>query len=84
MTRSPTGQIEGEVNGLQADDSLLLESSTFNFRYEHVWGYAAPILTRYASSAIRVNAGTTIPAPAGFEDEGAGTGEGPGTPKARK
>jgi hypothetical protein len=58
---------------VRADDMLLLESSTFNFRYEEVlgpsairlgvWGYAAPILGRYASSVIKINAGTTIPAP---------------------
>jgi hypothetical protein len=100
----------GEVTGLQcipswagvdnhlyvvrADDMLLLESNTFNFRYEEVlgpsavrlgvWGYAAPILTRYASSVIKINAGTTIPAPAGLDDEPDAAGEGPGTPKARK
>jgi HK97 family phage major capsid protein len=64
---------------VRADDMILLESSTFNFRYEEVlgpsairlgvWGYAAPILTRYASSTIRINAGTTIPAPAEAEAE---------------
>jgi HK97 family phage major capsid protein len=87
--------IAGEVNGLQcipswagvdnhiyvlkADDSLLLESSTFNFRYEEVlgpsairlgvWGYAAPVLGRYPSGIIQINAGTTIPAPAEVETE---------------
>jgi hypothetical protein len=86
--------IAGEVNGLQcvpswagvdnhiyvlkADDALLLESSTFNFRYEEVlgpaairlgvWGYAAPVLGRYPSGIIQINAGTTIPAPALVED----------------
>jgi HK97 family phage major capsid protein len=57
-----------------ASDLILLESSTFNFRYEEVlgpesirlgvWGYCAPILGRYPSSAVKINAGTTIPAPA--------------------
>jgi HK97 family phage major capsid protein len=84
------GQIAGEVVGLQvvaswagvdnhlyvikADDSLLLESSTFNFRYEEVlgpesirlgvWGYAAPVIARYPAAIAKVDAGTTIPAPA--------------------
>jgi hypothetical protein len=89
------GHIAGEVVGLQcipswagvdnhiyvlkADDSLLLESSTFNFRYEEVlgpsairlgvWGYAAPVLARYPSGIIKIDAGTTIPAPAEVADE---------------
>jgi HK97 family phage major capsid protein len=89
------GQIAGEVVGLQvipswagvdnhlyvvkADDSLLLESSTFNFRYEEVlgpeairlgvWGYAAPVIGRYPASIAKVDAGTTIPAPAMEERE---------------
>jgi HK97 family phage major capsid protein len=84
------GHIAGEVVGLscipswaandnhlyvtKADDMLLLESSTFNFRYEEVlgpssirlgvWGYAAPVLKRYNSSAAKIDAGATIPAPA--------------------
>jgi HK97 family phage major capsid protein len=109
------GQIAGEVNGLQciaswagvdnhiyvlkADDSILLESSTFNFRYEEVlgpsairlgvWGYAAPVLGRYPSGIGQINAGTTIPAPAEVAEPtggevGPGSGEGPGTPKARR
>jgi HK97 family phage major capsid protein len=63
----------------RADDFLLLESPTFNFRYEEVlgpsavrlgvWGYAAPILGRYATSAVLVNAGSTIPAPAEAEEQ---------------
>jgi hypothetical protein len=83
------GQIAGEVVGLQVvpswaavdnhlyvvkvDDSLLLESSTFNFRYEEVlgpesirlgvWGYAAPVIGRYPMSIAKVDAGVTIPAP---------------------
>jgi hypothetical protein len=107
--------IAGEVNGLQcipswagvdnhiyvlkADDSLLLESSTFNFRYEEVlgpsavrlgvWGYAAPVLGRYPSGILKIDAGTTIPAPALADEEpaaevGPGSGEGPGTPRARR
>ena len=66
------GQIAGTVVGLscipswagndnqffivKADDCVLLESSTFNFRYEEVlgpssirlgvWGYAAPVIAR--------------------------------------
>jgi len=83
------GQIAGEVTGLsvvaswaatdnllyvaKADDMLLLESSTFNFRYEEVlgpesirlgvWGYAAPVVARYPAALAQINAGTTIPAP---------------------
>jgi hypothetical protein len=65
--------VDNSLYVVRADDLLLLESSTFNFRYEEVlgpsairlgvWGYAAPILGRYASSVVRINAGTTIPAP---------------------
>jgi HK97 family phage major capsid protein len=88
------GQIAGEVVGLQvvpswaavdnhlyvlkADDSLLLESSTFNFRYEEVlgpesirlgvWGYAAPVISRYPLGIAKIDAGTTIPAPAEAEN----------------
>jgi HK97 family phage major capsid protein len=83
------GHVAGEVVGLlvipswagtdnhlhvaKADDLLLLESSTFNFRYEEVlgpetirlgvWGYAAPVLGRYATSTVLIDAGSTIPAP---------------------
>jgi HK97 family phage major capsid protein len=89
------GQVAGEVVGLQvipswagvdnslyvlkADDSLLLESSTFNFRYEEVlgpetirlgvWGYAAPVITRYPLGIAFINAGSTIPAPQELEGE---------------
>jgi HK97 family phage major capsid protein len=88
-------QIAGEVVGLnvipswagvdnhlyvcKADDMLLLESSTFNFRYEEVlgpsairlgvWGYAAPVLGRYPSGIVKIDAGATIPAPALAPDE---------------
>jgi HK97 family phage major capsid protein len=91
------GQIAGEVVGLQvvpswagvdnslyvlkADDSLLLESSTFNFRYEEVlgpesirlgvWGYAAPVITRYPLGIAFINAGSTIPAPQEADEEAA-------------
>jgi HK97 family phage major capsid protein len=91
------GQIAGEVVGLQvipswagvdnhlyvakADDLLLLESSTFNFRYEEVlgpqairlgvWGYAAPVLGRYPTALAKIDAGTTIPAPQEAEAEAA-------------
>jgi HK97 family phage major capsid protein len=91
------GHIAGEVVGLQcipswaavdnhmyvckADDMLLLESSTFNFRYEEVlgpsairlgvWGYAAPVLGRYPSGIVKIDAGTTVPAPAEAEAEAA-------------
>jgi HK97 family phage major capsid protein len=71
--------VDNHLYVVRADDMLLLESATFNFRYEEVlgpsavrlgvWGYAAPILTRYAASTIRINAGTTIPAPALADDE---------------
>jgi HK97 family phage major capsid protein len=90
------GHIAGEAVGLQiipswagvdnhlyvvkADDSLLLESSVFNFRYEEVlgpesirlgvWGYAAPVLGRYPASIAKIDAGTTIPAPQVAEDAG--------------
>jgi hypothetical protein len=107
-------QLAGEVAGLlvvpswagvdnhmyvvRSDDMLLLESATFNFRYEEVlgpstirlgvWGYAAPVLGRYPSSITRINSGTTIPAPALADEEpaaeGAGSGEGPGAVRARK
>jgi HK97 family phage major capsid protein len=70
---------DNHIYVVRADDMLLLESATFNFRYEEVlgpsairlgvWGYAAPILTRYASSVIKINAGSTIPAPAEVEAE---------------
>jgi HK97 family phage major capsid protein len=89
------GQVAGEVVGLQvipswagvdnhlyvlkADDSLLLESSTFNFRYEEVlgpesirlgvWGYAAPVVTRYPLGIAKIDAGVTIPAPQELEGE---------------
>jgi HK97 family phage major capsid protein len=95
------GQIAGEVVGLQvipswaavdnhlyvlkADDSLLLESSTFNFRYEEVlgpesirlgvWGYAAPVISRYPLGIAKIDAGTTIPAPAEVEEESSANGE---------
>jgi HK97 family phage major capsid protein len=71
--------VDNHLYVLKADDSLLLESSTFNFRYEEVlgpssirlgvWGYAAPVLARYPGGIARINAGTTIPAPAGADDE---------------
>ena len=90
------GQVAGEVVGLnvipswagvdnhiyvaKADDLLLLESSTFNFRYEEVlgpeairlgvWGYAAPVIARYPNAIAKIDAGTTIPAPAMEADEG--------------
>jgi HK97 family phage major capsid protein len=87
------GQIAGQVVGLncvpswagvdnhiyvaKADDLILLESSTFNFRYEEVlgpesirlgvWGYAAPVVARYPVAIAKIDAGTTIPAPAEAE-----------------
>lgn len=90
------GHVAGEVVGLQvipswagvdnhiyvlkADDSLLLESSTFNFRYEEVlgpesirlgvWGYAAPVIARYPAGIAKIDAGTTIPAPTSADDAG--------------
>jgi hypothetical protein len=58
---------------VKVDDSILLESSTFNFRYEEVLGpsairlgargYCAPVIGTYAVSIAQINAGTTIPAP---------------------
>jgi HK97 family phage major capsid protein len=98
------GTIAGEVVGLncipswagtdnkmyvlKADDCLLLESSTFNFRYEEVlgpqsirlgvWGYAAPVLGRYPGGIVRIDAGATIPAPqlADGEEEAAASESG--------
>ena len=89
------GHVAGEVVGLQcipswaavdnhmyvakADDLLLLESSTFNFRYEEVlgpesirlgvWGYAAPVVARYPAALALINGGVTIPAPQDAGDE---------------
>jgi hypothetical protein len=73
--------VDNHIYVVKADDSLLLESSTFNFRYEEVlgpsairlgvWGYAAPVLGRYPSGIIRIDAGTTIPAPAEVAEEDA-------------
>jgi HK97 family phage major capsid protein len=92
---------------LKADDLLLLESSTFNFRYEEVlgpqsirlgvWGYAAPVVGRYAMAIAKIDAGSTIPAPQLAEGEEGDTpavesgdaepqepGSGPGTPRRRR
>jgi hypothetical protein len=65
--------VDNHIYVIRASDSLLLESSTFNFRYEEVlgpsairlgvWGYAAPVIGRYPVSIAQINAGTTIPAP---------------------
>jgi HK97 family phage major capsid protein len=85
--------VDNHMYAVVASDLLLLESSTFNFRYEEVlgpssirlgvWGYAAPILGRYASSVARINSGTTIPAPAEMAEEPVAEAEGnPG--KAKK
>jgi hypothetical protein len=93
--------VDNHIYVAKADDLILLESSTFNFRYEEVlgpsairlgvWGYAAPVLARYPVAIAQINAGTTIPAPAG-ERELAGEAAvtppevagGPGTPRARR
>jgi hypothetical protein len=71
--------VDNHIYIVKADDSILLESSTFNFRYEEVmgpslirlgvWGYAAPVLGRYPSGIVKIDAGTTIPAPAEVETE---------------
>jgi hypothetical protein len=71
--------VDNHIYVIKHDDSLLLESSVFNFRYEEVlgpqairlgvWGYAAPVIGRYPVSIAQVNAGTTIPAPAEAEAE---------------
>ena len=68
----------------KADDLLLLESSTFNFRYEEVlgpesirlgvWGYAAPVVGRYAMAIAKIDGGVTIPAPQEAESNGNGNG----------
>jgi HK97 family phage major capsid protein len=65
----------------KVDDCLLLESSTFNFRYEEVlgpesirlgvWGYAAAVVGRYAMAIAKIDAGTTIPAPLEGDEGGA-------------
>ena len=67
----------------KVDDCLLLESSTFNFRYEEVlgpetirlgvWGYAAPVVGRYAMAIAKIDAGVTIPAPQ--MEDGNGNGD---------
>ena len=64
----------------KVDDCLLLESSTFNFRYEEVlgpesirlgvWGYAAAVVGRYAMAIAKIDGGTTIPAPQDFTGDG--------------
>jgi hypothetical protein len=91
--------VDNHIYVLKADDCLLLESSVFNFRYEEVlgpsairlgvWGYAAPVIARYPTAIAKIDAGTTIPAPAEMDAEtpaavGPGTGEGPGTPPRRR
>lgn len=77
--------VDNQIYVLKADDCLLLESSTFNFRYEEVlgpqsirlgvWGYAAPVLGRYPGSIVRIDAGATIPAPALAENGDGNQGE---------
>ena len=86
------GRVDNHLYVLKADDSLLLESSTFNFRYEEVlgpesirlgvWGYAAPVIGRYPLGIAKVDAGTTIPAPAEVETTEAPAAE--GESKAKK
>jgi hypothetical protein len=66
--------VDNHIYVVKVDDSILLESSTFNFRYEEVlgpsairlgvWGYAAPVIGRYPTSIAEINSGTTSPAPA--------------------
>ncbi|HEY2303728.1 MAG TPA: phage major capsid protein, partial [Acidimicrobiales bacterium] len=58
---------------VKADDALLLESSTFNFRYEEVlgpesirlgvWGYAGVVLSRYPMAWARI---TVVPPTVGL------------------
>jgi HK97 family phage major capsid protein len=77
----------------KVDDCLLLESSTFNFRYEEVlgpesirlgvWGYAAPVVGRYAMAIAKIDAGTTIPAPQDVDAAPAAEAEGD-KPAAKK
>jgi HK97 family phage major capsid protein len=65
--------VDNHLYVVRGSDCLLLESSTFNFRYEEVlgpesirlgvWGYAAPVIARYPTAIAQINAGTTIPAP---------------------
>ena len=79
--------VDNHLYVAKADDLILLESSTFNFRYEEVlgpsairlgvWGYAAPVLGRYPTALAKIDAGTTIPAPAEAEAEPAEAGSGP-------
>jgi HK97 family phage major capsid protein len=81
--------VDNHLYVLKADDALLLESSTFNFRYEEVlgpqsirlgvWGYAAPVFGRYPSGIIKIDAGVTIPAPAEIADDEAAAEEAPAT-----
>jgi hypothetical protein len=82
--------IDNHIYVVKTDDCLLLESSVFNFRYEEVlgpeairlgvWGYAAPVVARYPVAIAKIDAGTTIPAPAETEVGSTGTG-GAGTTK---
>jgi hypothetical protein len=71
--------VDNHLYVIKADDCLLLESSVFNFRYEEVlgpesirlgvWGYAAPVIARYPAAIAKIDAGSTIPAPAEAEAE---------------
>ena len=73
--------VDNHIYVAKADDLILLESSTFNFRYEEVlgpqairlgvWGYCAPVISRYPTAIAKIDAGTTIPAPAEADAEAA-------------
>jgi hypothetical protein len=55
-----------------------------------VWGYAAPVVTRYAAPVVRIDAGSTISAPQCDCDDQAqpedvrGLGSGPGSPRRQR
>ena len=98
------GHVAGQVGGLpvvpswagttamyvvKADDNLLLESSTFNFRYEEVlgpetirlgvWGYANVVLARFPKGWARI---TVIPPTGGLPAAGADVAPEPAEPDA--
>jgi HK97 family phage major capsid protein len=73
--------VDNHIYVAKADDLLMLESQTMTFRYEEVlgpqairlgvWGYAAVVLSRYPTGIAKIDAGTTIPAPAEADAEAA-------------
>jgi hypothetical protein len=89
--------VDNHIYVLKDDDSLLLESTVVNFRYEEVsgpsairlgvWGYGAPVIGRYPVNIAKIDPGTTIPPPQESEavaEVGPRSGEGPGIARARR